>query len=143
MPESLITYRGTVYPWHCDHMGHMNVMWYVGKFDEATWQILAAVGLTAARLRQDGVGMVAVEQHIEYKRELLAGDLLTIHSSVLEVREKSLILVHEMTNQETQELAARTTLVGVCIDLATRRGRLLPDDIRERVASMFSPGGQE
>jgi acyl-CoA thioester hydrolase len=32
-------------------MGHMNVMWYVGKFDEATWQLLAAVGLTAARLR--------------------------------------------------------------------------------------------
>ena len=36
---SLLTYRGTVYPWHCDHVGHMNVMWYVGKFDEA---ILAA-----------------------------------------------------------------------------------------------------
>ena len=28
------TYRGAVYPWHCDHVGHMNVMWYVGKFDE-------------------------------------------------------------------------------------------------------------
>ena len=22
----LITYRGMVYPWHCDHIGHMNVM---------------------------------------------------------------------------------------------------------------------
>jgi acyl-CoA thioester hydrolase len=32
-----VTYRGVVYPWHCDHMGHMNVMWYVGRFDEATW----------------------------------------------------------------------------------------------------------
>lgn len=21
-----VTYRGTVYPWQCDHMGHMNVM---------------------------------------------------------------------------------------------------------------------
>ena len=31
-----VTYRGTVYPLHCDHMGHMNVMWYVGKFDEAS-----------------------------------------------------------------------------------------------------------
>jgi acyl-CoA thioester hydrolase len=35
MPD-VLTYRGTIYPWHCDHMGHMNVMWYVGKFDEAT-----------------------------------------------------------------------------------------------------------
>lgn len=34
MPDLPITYRGVVYPWQCDHMGHMNAMWYVGKFDE-------------------------------------------------------------------------------------------------------------
>jgi acyl-CoA thioester hydrolase len=135
MAESLVTYRGTVYPWHCDHMGHMNVMWYVGKFDESTWQLLASIGLSPARLREDGIGMVAVEQHIEYKRELIAGDLLTIRSSVQEVREKSLIFVHEMTNQETQELAARTVLTGVCIDITTRKARPLPADVREHIAS--------
>jgi acyl-CoA thioester hydrolase len=41
MSEFTITYRGTVYPWQCDHMGHMNVMWYVAKFDEASWQLLS------------------------------------------------------------------------------------------------------
>ena len=41
------TYRGAIYPWQCDHMGHMNVMWYVGKFDEATWNLFAALGVTA------------------------------------------------------------------------------------------------
>jgi len=95
MSGSIVTYRGTVYPWQCDHMGHMNVMWYVGKFDEATWQLLASVGLSSARLRKEQIGMVAVEQHIEYKREVLAGDLLTIRSSVQERREKSLLLLHE------------------------------------------------
>ena len=133
MAEPIITYRGTVYPWHCDHMGHMNVMWYVGKFDEATWHLLASVGLSSARLRKEGIGMVAVEQHIEYKRELLAGDLLTIRSYVQEVREKAILFVHEMTNQETQELAARTTLTGLCIDTTTRKARPLPKDIRERI----------
>ena len=91
MADSIVKYRGTVYPWQCDHMGHMNVMWYVGKFDEATWQLLASVGLSSARLRKEQIGMVAVEQHIEYKREVLAGDLLTIRSSVQEVRDKSLL----------------------------------------------------
>jgi len=135
MSGSIVTYRGTVYPWQCDHMGHMNVMWYAGKFDEATWQLLACVGLSSARLRKEQIGMVAVEQHIEYKREVLAGDLLTIRSSVQERREKSLLLLHEMTNQETQELAARTTLTGVCIDMTTRKARPLPADIREHVVS--------
>src|SRR5215467_6571621 len=142
MTESIITYRGTVYPWHCDHMGHMNVMWYVGKFDEATWHLLASVGLSSTRLRQEGIGMVAVEQHIEYKRELVAGDLITIRSSVQEVREKSVLFVHEMANQETQELASRTVLTGVCIDMNTRKARPLPADIRERIVNTY-PGSAQ
>ena len=133
MAEPILTYRGTVYPWQCDHMGHMNVMWYVGKFDEATWQLMTSIGLSPTRLRTDGMGLVAVEQHLEYKRKLLAGDLVTIHSSLQEVREKSLRFLHEMTNQETQEIAARTTLTGVCIDMTTRKARPLPADIRERI----------
>ncbi|HKE29169.1 MAG TPA: thioesterase family protein [Bryobacteraceae bacterium] len=137
MAESLVTYRGVVYPWHCDHMGHMNVMWYVGKFDEATWQLLSSIGLSPTRLRNEGIGMAAVEQHLEYKRELIAGDLLTIRSSVQEVREKAVLLVHEMTNQETQQLAARTLLTGVCIDLTTRKARPLPAGIREHIATTF------
>ncbi len=135
MAEPTLTYLGTIYPWHCDHMGHMNVMWYVGKFDEATWQLFASVGLPSSRLRQEGIGLVAVEQRIEYKRELLAGDTISIRSTFQEVREKVLIFCHEMTNQETQELAARTFLTGVCIDLKTRKARPLPTDIRERIAA--------
>ena len=87
--------------------------------------------------------MVAVEQHIEYKRELLAGDLITIRSSVQEVREKSLRLLHEMTNQETQELASRTVLTGVCMDMKTRRARPLPADVREHIVSAFPDSAHE
>src|SRR5512140_196784 len=96
MAKPLLTYRGTVYPWHCDHMGHMNVMWYVGKFDEATWQFLFRVGLTPAFLRNNGRGMVAVEQVIHHKREVLAGDIISVYTSVDELREKSIRFVHEM-----------------------------------------------
>src|SRR4029450_10085469 len=71
MPEDpfrqfTVTYRGTVYPWQCDHMGHMNVMWYTAKFDEASWQLLAMLGLTRSRFRQDGTGMAGGEQPPEY-----------------------------------------------------------------------------
>jgi acyl-CoA thioester hydrolase len=143
MADSILTYRGTIYPWHCDHMGHMNVMWYVGKFDEATWQLLGSFGLSAKRLHEGKIGLVAAEQRIEYKRELLAGDLIAIHSFIQEMREKALVFVHEMTNQGTQELAARTVLTGVCIDINTRRARPLPADIRERMVSAFPESGRE
>src|SRR5215471_9816060 len=130
MADSVVTHRGTIYPWHCDHMGHMNVMWYAGKFDEATWHLLASAGLTGKRMREEGIAMVAVEQRIEYKRELLAGDLITIRSWFQEVREKALLFVHEMTNEETGKIAARTLLTGVCLDAKTRKARPLPADVR-------------
>jgi acyl-CoA thioester hydrolase len=137
MAEMIITYRGTVCPWHCDHMGHMNVMWYVGKFDEATWHILAKIGATSSRMQDEGFGVVAVEQHIEYKRELRAGDLVTVRSSVLEAREKSFRFRHEMTADLTGELAATMVVVGVCIDLKTRKARPLPGDIRDAIAALI------
>ena len=68
--NSTATYMGTVYPWQCDHVGHMNIMWYVGKFDEATWNFLARIGLTPSYLRESCRGMVAVQQNVAYKREL-------------------------------------------------------------------------
>src|SRR5215472_8892385 len=138
MAEPLITYRGVVYPWHCDHMGHMNVMWYVGKFDEATWQLLAAIGATPSRLQEGQFGLVAVEQHIHYKRELRSGDLLTIRSSVLDGREKSVRFTHEMTNDQSGEMAATMLVVGVCIDMITRKARALPQDMVLRVAALAS-----
>ena len=83
-----ITYRGAVYPWHCDHMGHMNVMWYVVKFDEATWNLFASIGITAAYVREQKHGMAGLQQNITYKKELHAGDVVVVRSEILEVREK-------------------------------------------------------
>ena len=131
----MLTYRGTVYPWHCDHMGHMNVMWYVGKFDEATWQWFSSIGLTPAFLREHGRGMAAVEQQISYRRELAAGDAVAVTTRMLEVRDKVLRFVHEMRNENTGEVAAATTLTAVHLDLATRRATALPEEIRARAAA--------
>ncbi|RMD62625.1 MAG: hypothetical protein D6826_06990, partial [Alphaproteobacteria bacterium] len=55
------TYRGTVYPFHLDHMGHMNVQHYVAKFDEGVWHLFASVGLTPGYMRTRDRGMAAVE----------------------------------------------------------------------------------
>jgi len=129
--ELLLTSRSVVYPWQCDHMGHMNVMWYTGKFDEATWHLLGHIGLTPSYLRNNKRGMVAVQQDTTYKRELLAGDLITIRSGILEMREKVIRFYHEMVNNETDEVAAITTLTGVHLDHETRKSCPFPREILE------------
>jgi acyl-CoA thioester hydrolase len=120
-------------------MGHMNVMWYVGKFDEATWHFFSNVGLPRSRFASEGTGMAAVEQLIEYKRELHPGDLISIRSAVLEVKEKSIRFAHEMTNDGTGELAARTIIVGVYFDTTGRKSLAIPADIRQRAQLLIAP----
>jgi acyl-CoA thioester hydrolase len=132
MTEPLITTRGVVYPWQCDHMGHMNVMWYTGKFDEATWQLMALIGLTPSYLREHSRGLAAVHQETSYKRELVAGDLIAIRSVILEMREKVIRFHHEMLNAETREIAATTTLTGVHLNSETRKSCPFPAEILER-----------
>jgi acyl-CoA thioester hydrolase len=132
MSELLITSRSVVYPWQCDHMGHMNVMWYTGKFDEATWHLLGHIGLAPSYLRTNGRGMVAVHQETDYKRELMPGDLIVIRSGFLEFREKVVRFHHEMLNVETNEIAATTTLTGVHLDSQTRKSCPFPPEIVAR-----------
>jgi acyl-CoA thioester hydrolase len=57
------TYRGFVYPWTADHLGHMNVQFYVGRFDEASWHFLAQLGLPPRLLEKQRRSFVAAEQH--------------------------------------------------------------------------------
>ena len=136
MSEALIeTYRGAVYPWHCDQMGHMNVMWYVGKFDEATWNLFATMGVTTAFLRENKRGVAAVQQNITYRRELLAGDTVAVRSAFIEVREKVARFVHEMRNAQTGEIAAICVLTGVSIDAQTRKSCPFPADLVARARS--------
>ena len=130
-----ITYKGCVYPWQCDQIGHMNIMWYVGKFDEANWNHLAGVGLTPCYLRTEERGMAAVQQNITYKRELLAGEIVEIRSRFLEVRDKALRFVHEMRNAETGETAAICEFTGVHMDRRLRKSVVFDQPIREAALS--------
>jgi acyl-CoA thioester hydrolase len=115
----------------------MNVASYVAKFDEATWQLFTAIGLTPSRLRSENIGMAGVEQHIEYKHELYPGDVVSVTSCVLEVKEKVIRFRHEMKNDETGEVAAKMVVVAVHLDRATRRARAFPSDVRERASEMI------
>ena len=132
MSEMVETYRGAVYPWHCDHMGHMNVMWYVGKFDEATWNLFSSIGLTPGFLRDNARAMGAVQQDITYKRELLSGDVIAVRSGMLEMRDKVAKFVHEMRQAQTGAVAAVCVLTAVHMDSQTRKSTAFPPEFLAR-----------
>jgi acyl-CoA thioester hydrolase len=136
MPDDAITYRGVVYPWHCDHVGHMNVMWYVGKFDEATWNLFLRAGITPEYLRTHHRGMAAVDQHIEYQRELKAGDVVTVRSEILEIEGRKIRFRHEMRNEASGEVPAVTTILGVHMDTQARKACAFPPEVLEQARAL-------
>jgi len=110
-------------------MDHLNVAAYVEKFDQATWNFFADLGLTTAYLRENAIGLAAVEQKITYKRELRPGDVLTIRTQLIELAGKKIRFHHEMTNGATGDVAAVVDQLALCIDSRARTSRPFPDAI--------------
>jgi len=131
------TYRGTVYPWQLDHVGHMNVQFYTARFDEATWHFFSSLGIGTRYLREQRRGMAALEQHTRYKRELHAGALVRIASELLEVKPKLVRFIHRMYDAETGEEIADSELTAVHLDTELRRSVPFPGEILERMQAAF------
>jgi acyl-CoA thioester hydrolase len=137
----LLTYRGAVYPAHCDHIGHMNVATYVSKFDEASWSLFCALGLTPSYLRADRFGMAAVQQSIAYRQELFAGDVVEVRSRVLDIADKRIRFEHVMYNAERGEVAASTEITAVHLDKTAHKACPFPAAVRERAQALLAGGG--
>lgn len=131
------TYRGLIYPHHLDHMGHMNVQHYTARFDEATWHLFSALGITLDYISKTNSGMAALEQTTRYKAELMAGTLIVIRSGVIEVRNKTVRFFHSMCDAETGNEAATSELVGAHLDRNARKAIPLPHFVAENAKSLM------
>jgi len=86
----------------------------------------------------DKPGMAAVDQHISYMQELHAGDVVTIRTTLIEFKEKSLRFMHELTNDETDAVVARTTLKAVHLDSIARKSCAFAESITAKAVSMLA-----
>jgi len=135
MSREFETYRGFVYPWVIDHVGHMNVQSYTARFDEASWHFLFHLGLTPTYLKANNRGLVALDQRTQYKLEVLAGSLLDIRTVLLEANAKTLRYLHTMRNSEVGQDVATMELLIAFIDTEARKTVPLPKEVRSKAMS--------
>jgi acyl-CoA thioester hydrolase len=131
--------EAAVEPRFIDSMGHMNVSWYVHLFDRATWAFFATVGIDAAYRERANAGMFAVEQHIRYLSELREGEPLAVHARLIALSAKSLRLRLAMIDTSRRQLSAAAEVVGVHIDMGSRRASPFPDEIAARLRAALVP----
>lgn len=140
MTKRFESHRGSVFPWECDFNGHMNVRFFVAKFDEGTWNFVTRLGMGRDYIVERRMGSMSVEQNIRYRRELLVGDALHVESWISEVAEKRLILNHAMYHEPSGDLSAEMKIVAVHVDLDKRKACPFPDEIRAKLDDWVEVG---
>lgn len=89
------THRSFVNRWECDENNHMNVQFYMKRFDEATQIMDAIEGHKAPR---------PTMRHVRYHRELLEGDGAIIRSGWFTDGDGNTHRVHIMSHSETGKI---------------------------------------
>lgn len=126
--KKVLTYKGAVMTWECDSNRHMNVMYYINKFEHAGHNTNLELEIEDF---DDDFGMVVLEQVINYHRELFEDDLVYVESTLLDIGNKAFTILHEMYNGKTKELSATMKIVGVLFDKVNRKALPFPADKRE------------
>jgi len=120
------SFRGSVNTWECDDNAHMNVQFYVARAADSTFFLRHELGLAPSATRNPNRTMIALEEHCRFHRELFAGDMMTMRTRLIDMREKTLVVLHELLNGGTGELAASIVAVNASFDTETHR--LVPWD---------------
>ncbi len=135
----LETYRGTVFPWEVDVVGHLTVAYYFERFADATLGILEAVGLGPRYMARTRLGCAMVDGYVRYHHELRAGDLLHIESAVTGVEPAGLVLGHKLYDSDTGVLCATLAQRAVHRALAGGDPVPLPPEARRAASARALP----
>lgn len=136
MSDWMELHRAVVFPWHCDHLGHMNVRWYAHFFDDASFHLWTRVGIRHSEIRERGIVTVVARTATDFLHELRAGQLLVVTGAFTRLGEKSFTYRLKMENAEDGTLCAVQEAVEVCFDLETRASSPMPDDFRARLEKL-------
>ncbi|MCR9222028.1 MAG: thioesterase family protein [Alphaproteobacteria bacterium] len=122
------TFRGAVLASEYDPESTMNSRLYIERFDQATWFLMHAIGLTPRAVKAEGRRIAVVRQTFQYVRELRGGELVTIRSGFIAVGKKHFRFLHRMLDVESGALIASADMTAVQASLDTGKTVPLPPE---------------
>lgn len=117
-----------------DIMGHVNNAKYLEYMEWSREDWYNQAGLPFDVFTEMGIGTVTVNINIDYIKELLLGEEITITTEPVRRGNTSLVLKHEIYNKQ-DELVTKALVTGVIIDFHKRKSTPLPKEL----AGQFPP----
>lgn len=131
------TYRGLVMAQEVDSNGHMNVQYYTTRYDMASGQLMAYLGIDFTKMKAAQKGFAYVEMNIRYIREVLEDDPIHIETKVLACSRKVVTIFHTLKNSLTGEVASTAEAKWVVLDKVARRADLLDEEVRQKLEALI------
>ncbi|MBN9463398.1 MAG: thioesterase family protein [Burkholderiales bacterium] len=132
MSDWVYTFKGAVLASEYDSSSYMNSRMYVSRFDQATWLLLHAIGLTPATMKQQALRVAIVRQNYQFLRELRGGELVQVKSGFLAVGQKYFRFLHQMFDEESGAMVATCDCVAVQASLETNQSVPLPQALQDK-----------
>ncbi len=128
-----------VTPDQCDAFGRLRGEHFVGRISDSVPNLLSQWRHAAASETGAAPAGAVVEARIVVRRFPRAGDLIEVHSGIVEVGEKTLRLVHWLVDPGTGEGWASMEAVALTFDTATRKALAPSAEARARVQKLIVP----
>jgi uncharacterized protein (TIGR00369 family) len=104
MAENYIeTLRLMTQAWQCDHLGHVNVSFYMGWIGDAAFAVAALHGWPREQMMAEQAGVAAVKAEVDYQAELRGGDLVRMESTVESIGERKIVFRHRLIRNRRRQ----------------------------------------
>ena len=136
IPVPFAQARAVVRPDWIDYNGHMNVGYFSVVFDIAADVFFEFLGLTQEFRRHHGSTTFALEQHLNFLREVSEGDVLRFEARLLDFDAKRFHFYQEMFRVGEERPAASCEGLSAHVSSATRKTAPMPPPLVERLAAI-------
>lgn len=128
----------TVRSTEVDFLGHVNNAKYQEYLEWGRFAWIRDAGLTRDRFAHDRVAPVVVHVSLDYKREAVLDDLLTVETALTRIGGRSLRF-RQRVLREDGSVACDGRVVLAIFDLSTRQSAPIPDALRAELERLCDP----
>ena len=131
---AIVSHYRNVLPADCDQEGRIVSRALISFFTNGAPHIWDMMGLKSGWLEKHNLGRVAVEMKLDPLAPIQAGELLRMVSWIETSGKKTFAIRHQIEEFKSGKAVAAGAVVGLLMDLKTRRAVAMPDEVVARWA---------
>ena len=121
-----------------DLNGHVNVKHHLGMYDLTSDAMLELLGISADWVRRERIGLVDLEHHIWFHRELYVGEEVALHLRITAYDARKAQGVVFLLNSADGVVASAIEFLSLAVHLDTRRAVPFPGIVYTRLAALLA-----